>query len=160
SLADAGPGTLRAAILAADTGKTSDKFTIGFSVAGTIDLQTPLPELNNSIAIQGPGAGSLTVQRDAAVSFTSPILTVGAGQTACLSGLSIANSNVGGIFNGGTLTISNSNLFNNSTAGDGGAVTNWVSATLTISNSNLFDNSALDGGAIQNSGTMTVTGST
>jgi hypothetical protein len=31
SLADAGPGTLRAAILTADAGSHSDKFTIGFS---------------------------------------------------------------------------------------------------------------------------------
>ena len=55
SLADSGPGTLRAAIVAADAGKPSDKFTIGFSVSGTVDLQSPLPDLNNSIAIQGPG---------------------------------------------------------------------------------------------------------
>jgi hypothetical protein len=41
SLADSGPGTLRAAILAADAGSHSDKFTIGFSVTGTIALQTP-----------------------------------------------------------------------------------------------------------------------
>jgi hypothetical protein len=44
SLADTAPGTppalgtLRAAILTADTGKPSDKFTIDFSVTGTIDL--------------------------------------------------------------------------------------------------------------------------
>src|SRR5262249_17518253 len=52
--------SLREAILAADAGKPSDKFTIGFSVTGTIDLQSPLPDLNNSIAIEGPGASSLT----------------------------------------------------------------------------------------------------
>jgi hypothetical protein len=55
SLADSGPGTLRAAIVAADAGKPSDKFTIGFSMTGTVDLQSPLPDLNNNIAIQGPG---------------------------------------------------------------------------------------------------------
>src|SRR5437763_400757 len=49
SLADSGPGTLRAAILTADAGKASDKFTIDFGMTGTIDLQTPLPDLNNSI---------------------------------------------------------------------------------------------------------------
>jgi peptidoglycan hydrolase-like protein with peptidoglycan-binding domain len=52
SLADSGPDTLRAAILTADAGSQKDQFTIGFAVKGTIDLQTPLPYLNNSIAIQ------------------------------------------------------------------------------------------------------------
>jgi hypothetical protein len=76
SLADAGPGTLRAAVLAADAGSHSDKFSIDFSVAGTIDLQTPLPDLNNSIAVQGPGASSLTVERAAGFSFATAIVTV------------------------------------------------------------------------------------
>src|SRR5438552_486830 len=73
SLADSGAGTLRAAILTADAGTHSDHFTIGFAVAGTIDLQSPLPDLNNSIAIQGPGPGSLTVERAATASFASAI---------------------------------------------------------------------------------------
>src|SRR5262249_7379048 len=101
SLADSGPGTLRAAIQAADAGSPSDKCTSGFSVTGTIDLQSPLPDLNNNIAIQGPGASSLTVERAAGFSFTSAILTVDAGQTASLSGLRVANGNEGGIFNNG-----------------------------------------------------------
>jgi len=91
SLADAGPGTLRAVILTADGGSHSDKFTIDFAVAGTIDLQSPLPDLDNNIAIQGPGAASLTVERAAGASFASAIVTVDPGQTAGLSGLTIAN---------------------------------------------------------------------
>ena len=79
SLADSGAGTLREAILTADAGSHSDKFTISFSVAGAIDLQSTLPALNNSIAIQGPGAGGLTVKRAAGASFASAIVTVGAG---------------------------------------------------------------------------------
>ena len=75
SLADSGPGSLRAAILAADAGRASDKFTIDFAVTGAINLQSPLPDLNNTIAIQGPGAGSLTVERDASYSFSSAIFT-------------------------------------------------------------------------------------
>ena len=38
SLADSRTGTLRAAILTADAGSPSEKFTIGFAVTGTIDL--------------------------------------------------------------------------------------------------------------------------
>ena len=55
SLADSGLGSLRAAILAADAGKPSDKFTIGFSVTGTIDLQSPLPDLNAATKILNSG---------------------------------------------------------------------------------------------------------
>jgi hypothetical protein len=183
SLADSGPSTLRAAIMSADAGSHSDKFTIDFAVTGMIDLQSPLPELNNSIAIQGPGASSLTLERAAGFSFSSAIVTVDAGQTASLSGLTIANANhhgidnsgtlavsgcviannradsplgAGGIFNFGTLTVSNSTLENNSGI-DGGAIINWVFSTLRINNCTLHDNHAsVEGGAILNYGTATI----
>jgi hypothetical protein len=170
SLADSGAGSLRAAITAADTGSPSDKFTISFSVTGTIDLQTPLPDLNNSIAIQGPGAGSLTIMRDSAVLFTSPILAVDAGQTAGLSGLTIANGdnllvpgsgggNGGGIVNFGALTVSDCTLYRNTTGHDGGGI--WNAGTLTVSNSTFTGNTAPGdgGGAILNDGLLTVTAS-
>src|SRR5262245_5818039 len=134
SLADSGPGTLRAAIQSADAGSHTDTYTIGFAVAGTIDLQSSLPDLNNSISIQGPGAASLTIERAAGVSsFAASIVTVDAGQTAGLSALTIANGNVtrggGGITNGGTLTVTNCALLNNS-AGIGGAIFNTGSLTV------------------------------
>jgi hypothetical protein len=140
SLADSGPGTLRAAILTADAGSPKDQFTIGFAVSGTIDLLSRLPDLNNSIAIQGPGAGSLTIERAAGYSFSSAIVTVDAGQTAGLSGLTIANGNAGGIFNEGTLTVSGCTLSGNNIAGDGGAI--FSAGTLTVNNSTLSGNAA------------------
>ena len=89
-------------------------------MTGVIDLQSPLPALNNSIAIQGPGAGNVTVQRDAGDPFSSAIFTVDAGQTASLSGLTIANGEAGGISNNrGTLTLASSTVSNNS-GGSGG----------------------------------------
>ena len=161
SLADAGPGTLRAAILTSDGGKPSDKFTVGFSVAGTIDLQTPLPALSNSIAIQGPGASSLTVERAAGASFTSAIVTVDGGQSDSLSGLMIANGNAGGITNHGTMTVSGCTLSANSTASFGGGIFNGFDGLLTISGSTFSDNTAPNGGgAIYNGGTATVSNST
>jgi hypothetical protein len=158
SLADSGPSTLRAAILTADAGSHSDTFTIGFAVSGTINLQTPLPDLNNSIAIQGPGAASLTVERAAGYSFSSAILTVAAGQTVGLSGLTIANGTAGGIFNAGTLTVSGCTISGNA-ADLGGGIHN--TGTLTVSNySTLSGNSAGDkGGGIWSSGTLTVSNS-
>jgi hypothetical protein len=165
SLADSGPGTLRAAILAADAGSHSDQFTIGFGVAGTIDLRSPLPDLNNAIAVQGPGASGLTIQRDSAVTFPSAILTVDAGQTASLSGITIANGDAGlgaGIANRGALTVANCTILNNVAAGfstEGGGIFN--TGSLTVNCSYLAGNSADFGGGIENlSGTATVQGST
>jgi hypothetical protein len=163
SLADAGAGSLRAAILAADAGKPSDKFAIGFSVSGTIDLQSPLPDLNNSIGIQGPGAGSLTIEEAAGTSFASAIVTVDAGQTTSLSRLTIANGSAGGIYNAGTLSVSNCTLSGNSAAHAGGGIYN--AGTLSVSGSTLSGNSTTSGGAggaIYNwaLGTATITQST
>jgi predicted outer membrane repeat protein len=158
SLADSGPGTLRAAILTADAGSQSDKFTIGFAVAGTIALQSPLPGLNNSIAIQGPGASSLTISPAGGVSLSSAIVTVHFGQTASLSGLTVANGNAGGIFNLGTLTISGCTVSGNS-AFAGGGIESFGS--LTVSASTVSGNSASEsGGGIFMDGTLTVAGST
>jgi hypothetical protein len=151
SLADSGPGTLRAAILTADAGSHSDTYSIDFAKSGVIDLQSPLPDLNNSISIQGPGASSLTVERAAGYSFSSAILTVDAGQTAGLSGLKIANGNAGGIINNGTLTVSGCTISGNA-ADNGGGIHN--TGTLTVSNnSTVSGNSAgNNGGGIWNSG--------
>jgi hypothetical protein len=159
SLADSGPGTLRAAILAADAGKPSDKFTVDFAVAGTIDLLSPLPDLNNTIAVQGPGAGSLTIQRDSAITFSAAIVTVGPGQAAGLSGVTIADGDAGGIANhGGTLTVSGCTISGNF-AQNGGGIFN--AGTATIDDSALTGNTAsFDGGGISNLGTMTVSYST
>jgi hypothetical protein len=162
SLADSGAGTLRAAILTSDVGNHSDNFTIDFGVSGTIDLQRPLPDLNNSIAIQGPGAGSLTVERAAGATFASAIVTVDVGQTASLLGLTIANGSAGGIINNGTLSVSNCALSGNSAIDAGGGIYN--AGTLTVSGCILSGNSSPggDGGAIFNRalGTATISEST
>jgi hypothetical protein len=161
SLADAGAGTLRDAILTADAGKQSDKFAIGFTVTGTIDLQSPLPNLNNTIAIQGPGASSLTVERAAGASFPSAMVRVGVGQTAGLSGMTIANSDTGGISNTGSLTITDCTISGNSVDFSyGGGIFNNFSGTLAVIDSTLSGNSAFNGGGIWSDGTLTVSGST
>jgi predicted outer membrane repeat protein len=160
------PGTLRAAILTADAGSPSDKFTIGFSVSGTIALQSPLPDLNNSIAIQGPGASSLTIE-PAGASFSAAMVTADAGQTASLSGLTMASAKDGGIINNGTLTVANCAVVNNTAPplpflgfSTGGGILNNQGSTLTVSNSTLSGNSATDGGAIYSFGTLTISGCT
>jgi hypothetical protein len=164
SLADAGPDTLRAAILAA-TGKPSDQFTINVSVKGTIDLQSPLPDLAASISVQGPGRDSLTVERAATASFTSAIVTVDADQTVSLAGLTIADGNAGGIRNnGGTLTVTNCAVVNNTgvnepLGGRGGGIRN-SGGSLMVSGSTVSGNSAADGGGIWDDfGSLTISDS-
>ncbi len=168
TLADAGAGSLRAAILAADAGSHSDKITIGFNVSGTIDLQSPLPDLNNTIAIQGPGANRLTVERAVGASFASSIVTVDAGQTASLSGLTIANGNDGGVANhGGTLTLSGCTISGNSGVhffGDtyGGGIwslNDFGPSTLTLIGCTISGNSSNFGGGILAT-TLTISGCT
>jgi Planctomycete extracellular len=51
--------TLRDAITQADNGATSNQYVVTFSVSGTIDLTSPLPDLDNNIDnidVEGPGA--------------------------------------------------------------------------------------------------------
>ena len=164
TLADAGAGSLRAAVLTADAGKHSDKFTIDIAVSGTIDLQSPLPHLTHAIAVQGPGANRLTVERAAGASFDEAIVYVEFGQTASLSGLTIANGDHGGILNdGGTLTVSGCTISGNSAYvpgsffGSGGGIFN--NGTLTLTGSAVTGNTAYAGGGIENEGTLTVRGS-
>jgi predicted outer membrane repeat protein len=155
SLGDSGPGTLRAAIQTADAAATrqSDNFKIDVKVSGTIDLLTPLPDLNANIAIQGPGANSLTVEQAPGASFTSTIVTVDGGQTASLSGLTIANGSAGGITNNGTLTMMACTVSGNSGFLGGGIDNN---RTLTVSGCTISGNSAFEGGGIDNEGTLAI----
>jgi hypothetical protein len=67
----------------------------------------------------------------------------------------------GGIFNAGTLTLSNSTVSGNNATNDGGGIDN--EGTMMLTNSTVSGNNAtIDGGGIYNSstGTMTITSST
>jgi predicted outer membrane repeat protein len=166
SPANAGANTLRDAIQSANGHSPSDKVTIGFSITGTIDLQSPLPDLNNNIAIQGPGEANLTVERAAGYSFSSALVTVAQGQNASLSGLTIAHANAGALHVSfvSTVTVSDCTITGNSiTAGEfiaGGGIYN--AGTLTVSGCTITDNSAFEGGGISSAadGGLTIINST
>ena len=112
-LEDGVPGSLREAIAASPpTGGT-----INFSVLGTIKLTSQL-EIGKNLTIIGPGTG-LTVSGD----NKSRVFAIAPGATVSISGLTIANgyefgSIGGGIYNGGTLTVSNCTIWYNGTGGD------------------------------------------
>ena len=82
--------------------------------------------------------------------------------TATLSGLTIwggmTSQAGGGIYNDGTLTITNCVFTNHTSGSDGGGIAN--PGILTVTNSTIEDNSAPFGGGIYNEGTLNVTGST
>ena len=125
SLADSGPGTLRAAITTADSGSASNQYAISFasSLSGTINLTEALPNLSNNISITGPGTPtSLTVNRVSTAADFS-IFTVNSGETVSISMLTIAGAQTasdpnglfyglplsagGGVDNMGNLSVTN-----------------------------------------------------
>ena len=130
---------------------SSDPITLG---------GTQLPAITEQLTIDGSidgGAARVVVDGDNA----SRIFTIASGVQVDLQNLVLQNGNSGiadggGIFNRGTLTITNSTLWGNS-ADDGGGIFN-NRGTLTITNSTLSGNTALGGvgGGIFNSSTGTV----
>jgi len=162
SLADSGTGSLRATLVAANSG---DTIVFSPGLTGTITLTSTLM-INQNVTIQGPGAGNLTIS---GANQVAVFVVNSAGTNASISGLTIANGKTGGgpgggISNSGVLTVTNSSFNNNSSPGDeGGAINN--SGTLVVSASSFIGNSASSGdtgvgGAINNSGVLTVDNST
>lgn len=157
AIADAGPGSLRQAIL--DANGTAGDDTIVFTTNGIITLASSLPAITDNTTIAGPGTNLMTISGNNSVGIFSVSVTV---TNATISGLTIANGkavnylNGAGISNAGTLTISNCALLNNKNFGGwGGAVYN--AGTLAILDSIIFGNTVFgesggDGGAFAGGG--------
>jgi hypothetical protein len=126
---DSGPGSLRQAIemasLAGDGG-------VIFGVTGTITLTSGELLITNNLIIIGPGATNLAISGN----FASRVFEIGPNAIVSISGLTIRDghaadgcygyyfpggggSSGGGIYNQGTLNLSDCNFTNNS-AGNGG----------------------------------------
>jgi hypothetical protein len=155
SLADSGAGSLRQAVL--DANSAGGDNTITFAVNGTVTLQSALPDLSSNVDIEGPGPSSLSVQRSPAPGTPAfSILTVDSYATVRVAGVMLTNGSGfygGGIFNdGGTLTVDNCFVIAN-TAWRGGGILNF--GTLTVSASILSTNVATNnGGGIANFGPL------
>ncbi|HEX7278325.1 MAG TPA: choice-of-anchor Q domain-containing protein [Solirubrobacterales bacterium] len=86
---NSGEGSLRAAVVAANTHDGAD--TIPIDTTGTIELQSALQVIFSPVAIVGPGAAQLEVRRGAAApDFSVFAFTTDAGPSS-LSGLTISN---------------------------------------------------------------------
>ncbi|HET9032608.1 MAG TPA: choice-of-anchor Q domain-containing protein [Dokdonella sp.] len=124
---DTGSGSLRAAMTAAIDGDHIVFDPTFFASSRTINLEAPLPDINATMSIEGPGANRLTVQRayDAATDFR--IFTIGnSAAGVSLSGMTLSNgrsSNYGGgIKSNSPLTLSGMNIVGNRVQGFGGGV--------------------------------------
>ena len=161
--------TLREAINAANARAGS---IIGFTagVTGTIQLTSPLPTLfNSSIALQGPGARLLTVQRNSGAASRIFTICCNPGVVVSISGLTIAagiliNDNGGAISNQGSLTLTDCAILNSVVIGsttNGGGLYNASGATLALFGCTVSGNSAGQfGGGVYNDGTFTATNCT
>ena len=143
---DSGPGSLRAAIASAQNG-----YAINFNLAypAVILLNTPLT-LGPSVTIAGPGASNLAI--DGGNSVVDFIINDGAA--VAISDLTIQHGSSllgGGIFNAGTLTLTNCTISNNTQGTQlGGGIFNF--GTLNLGNSLVVSNVASTTGGEQGIG--------
>jgi hypothetical protein len=164
SLADSGPGTLRNIITQADT-LTSSINTVLFdpslftSGAVLIPLWTALPTITTSMAIVGPGSGTLTVTRDPNTTASFPIVAVAApvSRLVAISGLTVTGGNQSGLSLSGLVTLTDATVTNNSNTSNGGGIRASGQLTLhhcTVANNITGTNGG--GGGIVFSGTLDV----
>ena len=154
---NAGPGSLRQAILNANGTAVDDVIT--FNVSGTIDLTTA--ELAIASAATGGtltinGGGAITVNRIGGTNFH--IFNINLGAFVTLDGLTITNGNDaigGGVLNNGNLTITNSVISGNTATASGGGISSI--GPLTTINSVISGNTAgTTGGGISSIGPLTI----
>jgi len=164
NLNDSGPGSLRDAIAQANASPGADTINFEDELSGTITLTSGELLISEDLTINGPGIFSIIVSGNHA----SRVFEIAGGVTAMISGLTISDGNAssgnngnngGGIFNQGTLTLTNIVLSGNSALGGGGGL--YSQGTFTIINSTISGNSGGGGGGGINSlGTDTIIGST
>ena len=157
---DSGAGSLRQAILDAQTG---DTITFAPNVTGAITLTSGELQPSQTLTINGPGQTVLTVARSSAPGTAAfRVFEVLPYLTVTISGLTISNGAVpspqsgGGIFNdGGTLIVRDCTIQDNS-ASNGGWVSNDGALTVTRC-SFARNNTGGSGGGLQNDFPQTAT---
>ena len=165
---DAGPGSLRQAILNANA---SGGGTITFSnVTGAISLQSPLPMLTANIKILGPAYSQLAIVISNNIALS--ILTNSANSTSSLSGLTIQSTmaNFGTfalldsfigpqfhpgpspVYNSGTMTLSRCIFTGNQITDNNDSIENH--GTINLDHCSITNNRG--GGSVYNSGSLTM----
>ncbi|HEY9866895.1 MAG TPA: Calx-beta domain-containing protein [Candidatus Obscuribacterales bacterium] len=143
-------GSLRQAILNAASLPEEDTITfVDQAATGVINLVGALPGVSSDVIFDGPGADQLTINRDTGGDYN--IFTVNGGNVT-FEGLKLTNG-----FPAGTVPNTSS-----TTTGSRGGAINITSSTSNVKviDSWLDGNQANNGGAIANSGQLTVQNST
>lgn len=173
TLADAGDGSLRAAIERANLDPGPDAITFTPDLTGAITLATALPELTSAITLTGPGAALLSITRGSGLDTPEfRILTIAAGADVSLSGVTLSGGRVrttgAGLLNAGTLRLDQVVVTANTVrvplfeqGPGGGGISN--TGSLTIQRSQIQDNLVVadgsgptGGGGILNTGELTI----
>jgi hypothetical protein len=149
---DAGPGSLRQAIIDANAVASADEIvfaTAAFATSKTISLLTALPQVSlasGPLTITGTGAEKLTIRRDPAAATNFRILN-SATPTLNLRGFTISGGNPAG--DGGGILIANVNnvtldgmVLTGNSGDEGGAIYLSFGSFLTVRNSTIRGNSA------------------
>jgi predicted outer membrane repeat protein len=183
NLNDSGVGSLRQAILSANSDGSGD-IVFQSGLQGTIGLASILPSITANLNMAGPGSKTVSISGQG----TSSVIDVPNSSTLVnLSGVSVIQGNdavnhTAAVSNSGILTVTNiafssnqgtnggaifsngivgvqSDTFSSNTAAAGGAINSQ--GILLVRNSTFFSNQATgNGGAIENSGTASVADST
>jgi hypothetical protein len=160
---DSGAGSLRDALGSAGS---SDTITFDPSVTSPITLTSgSLPITQPDLTIQGPGAGTLTIDANHLFQVFNITSAESTGTGVTISGLTLTNGNSGG-GNGGAISWNPNNQISNASPlkliGDvisasvasgnsfGGGV--YANGPLSISGSTIEDNSAGSGGGVSVNG--------
>jgi hypothetical protein len=145
TLADAGPGSLRQAVLDANTLAGAD--TLVFAATGTLDLTSGALPITDALDVQGPGADRLTLRGNQ----TDRLFTLDDGQPGTVlvtvAGLTLTHGQAtdgGALRNDEDLTLTDCTLTKNTATDDGGAILNR--GTLTLRRCTLTGNTAGGGG--------------
>ncbi|MFK8113549.1 MAG: beta strand repeat-containing protein [Rubripirellula sp.] len=168
---DAGAGTLREALVAANATPEADTITFDSSVTGTITLTAAngaLP-VTAPVSIEGPGSGVLTINANTGGANEFRVLDIAttAGDVS-ISGLTLSGGRVPGEAGGairfqsdGLLSIQSSVISGN-TANNGGGVYSEYAGSIEVSDSTISGNTAMfgPGGGLHNAnGNTTLTSS-
>ena len=154
NLNDTGAGSLRQAVLDANTDGSGD-IVFQSGLTGTIALASILPSITGNVDLTGPGANQITISGQG----TSSVIDIpNSGTFVNLSGVTISQGNdlinqTPAVSNSGILTVLNS-AFSYNDGNNGGAIFN--AGTLGVENATFSNNDATYGGGIDNQGTMIV----
>ncbi|HEX5829318.1 MAG TPA: choice-of-anchor Q domain-containing protein [Candidatus Limnocylindrales bacterium] len=156
-------------------GETDD---IQFSVSGTIALIAPLPDITDSVQVDGNHAividaadavrvfrvisGGLVLRQIVVQNGAAPADFGGAisnGSSTILVEVTIRSSSAqygGAIHNNGALSIFASTIEGNAASSAGGGILNETTAALTVRNTTITANAAPEGAGVYSSGTATL----